>query len=146
MSLVHLRDLGFQRHQPEDREGLSRTRRPEEETLDTVVDGNKLREIILTPPFTSQFNRNLKPEYWKDMDQVLQFHQLPKDLCQWNMNHKRFELETQWADLGASCQKICLKEIEIRELMVITKGWNPTRKFRLLQVSANRIRENQANI
>ncbi|MBW0499899.1 hypothetical protein O181_039614 [Austropuccinia psidii MF-1] len=28
MSPVHLRDLGFQRHQPADREGLSRTRRP----------------------------------------------------------------------------------------------------------------------
>ncbi|MBW0501172.1 hypothetical protein O181_040887 [Austropuccinia psidii MF-1] len=28
MSSVHLRDLGFQRNQPEDREGLSRTRRP----------------------------------------------------------------------------------------------------------------------
>ncbi|MBW0469119.1 hypothetical protein O181_008834 [Austropuccinia psidii MF-1] len=28
MSPVHLRYLGFQRHQPEDREGLSRTRRP----------------------------------------------------------------------------------------------------------------------
>ncbi|MBW0479781.1 hypothetical protein O181_019496 [Austropuccinia psidii MF-1] len=29
MSPVHLRDLGFQRNQPEDREGLYRTRRPE---------------------------------------------------------------------------------------------------------------------
>ncbi|MBW0592823.1 hypothetical protein O181_132538 [Austropuccinia psidii MF-1] len=29
MSPVHLRDLSFQRNQPEDREGLSRTRRPE---------------------------------------------------------------------------------------------------------------------
>ncbi|MBW0480230.1 hypothetical protein O181_019945 [Austropuccinia psidii MF-1] len=28
--------------------------------------------------------------------------------------------------------------------MVITKGWNPTRKFRLLEVRENRIRENQA--
>ncbi|MBW0593809.1 hypothetical protein O181_133524, partial [Austropuccinia psidii MF-1] len=28
MSPVYLRDLGFQRNQPEDREGLSRTRRP----------------------------------------------------------------------------------------------------------------------
>ncbi|MBW0579921.1 hypothetical protein O181_119636 [Austropuccinia psidii MF-1] len=28
MSPLHLRDLGFQRHQPEDREALSRTRRP----------------------------------------------------------------------------------------------------------------------
>ncbi|MBW0500152.1 hypothetical protein O181_039867 [Austropuccinia psidii MF-1] len=28
MSLAHLRDLGFQRNQPEDREGFSRTRSP----------------------------------------------------------------------------------------------------------------------
>ncbi|MBW0518292.1 hypothetical protein O181_058007 [Austropuccinia psidii MF-1] len=28
MSPVHIRDLGFQRHQPEEREGFSRTRRP----------------------------------------------------------------------------------------------------------------------
>ncbi|MBW0514351.1 hypothetical protein O181_054066 [Austropuccinia psidii MF-1] len=28
MSPVHLRNLGFQRYQPEDREGWSRTRRP----------------------------------------------------------------------------------------------------------------------
>ncbi|MBW0527261.1 hypothetical protein O181_066976 [Austropuccinia psidii MF-1] len=31
MSPVHLRDLGFQRNQPEDKEDLSRTRRPERE-------------------------------------------------------------------------------------------------------------------
>ncbi|MBW0552417.1 hypothetical protein O181_092132 [Austropuccinia psidii MF-1] len=30
--------------------------------------------------------------------------------------------------------------------MIITKGWNPTRNFRLLEVRANRIRENQATI
>ncbi|MBW0561737.1 hypothetical protein O181_101452 [Austropuccinia psidii MF-1] len=30
--------------------------------------------------------------------------------------------------------------------MVITKGWNPTREFRLLDLSANRIRENKAII
>ncbi|MBW0557828.1 hypothetical protein O181_097543 [Austropuccinia psidii MF-1] len=30
--------------------------------------------------------------------------------------------------------------------MVITKGWNPTRKFRILEVRANRIRENKATI
>ncbi|MBW0591583.1 hypothetical protein O181_131298 [Austropuccinia psidii MF-1] len=33
MLSVHLRDLGFQRHQPEDKEGLSRTRRPGREHL-----------------------------------------------------------------------------------------------------------------
>ncbi|MBW0466205.1 hypothetical protein O181_005920 [Austropuccinia psidii MF-1] len=30
--------------------------------------------------------------------------------------------------------------------MIITKDWNPTRQFRLLEVRANRIRENQATI
>ncbi|MBW0460769.1 hypothetical protein O181_000484 [Austropuccinia psidii MF-1] len=33
MSSLHLRSLGFQRNQPEDREGLSRTRRPGGEHL-----------------------------------------------------------------------------------------------------------------
>ncbi|MBW0560333.1 hypothetical protein O181_100048 [Austropuccinia psidii MF-1] len=33
MSPVHLRNFGFQRNQPEDREGLSRTRRPGREHL-----------------------------------------------------------------------------------------------------------------
>ncbi|MBW0570807.1 hypothetical protein O181_110522, partial [Austropuccinia psidii MF-1] len=81
----------------------------EEDTLDTVVDGNTLREVIPTLPFTSQFNRNLNPEDWKDMDQVFQLHQLLKDLFQWGMDNKRFNLESHWAELEASCQKICLK-------------------------------------
>ncbi|MBW0516069.1 hypothetical protein O181_055784 [Austropuccinia psidii MF-1] len=62
------------------------------------------------------------------------------------MDNKRFNLASHWAQLVASCQKICLKEIDFRDLMVITKGWNPTRKFRILEVRAQRIRENQATI
>ncbi|MBW0533434.1 hypothetical protein O181_073149 [Austropuccinia psidii MF-1] len=62
------------------------------------------------------------------------------------MENKRFNLASQWVELGASCQKICLKELDSKDLMVITKGCNPTRKFRLLEVRANRIRENQATI
>ncbi|MBW0554659.1 hypothetical protein O181_094374 [Austropuccinia psidii MF-1] len=31
-------------------------------------------------------------------------------------------------ELAASCQKICLKELEFKVLMVITKGWDPTRQ------------------
>ncbi|MBW0518603.1 hypothetical protein O181_058318 [Austropuccinia psidii MF-1] len=62
------------------------------------------------------------------------------------MDNKRLNLASHWEELGESCQKICLKEIEFRDLMVITKGCNPTRQFRLLEVRANRIRENQANI
>ncbi|MBW0542573.1 hypothetical protein O181_082288, partial [Austropuccinia psidii MF-1] len=118
----------------------------EEDTLDTVVDGKKLREIIPTLPFTFQFNRNLKQEDWKDMDKVLHLHELLKDLFQWSMDNKRLNLASNWAELGASCQKICLKEIDLKDLMVITKGWDPTRKFRLLEVRENRIRENKATI
>ncbi|MBW0576507.1 hypothetical protein O181_116222, partial [Austropuccinia psidii MF-1] len=43
-----------------------------------------MKEIISTLSFTLQFNRNLKPEYWKDMDQFLQLYELLKDLFQWD--------------------------------------------------------------
>ncbi|MBW0590991.1 hypothetical protein O181_130706 [Austropuccinia psidii MF-1] len=80
------------------------------------------------------------------MDQVLQLHQLLKDLFQWSRDRKRFNLASHWAELGASCQKICLTEIDFRDLMVITKGLNPTSQFRLLEVRESRISENQATI
>ncbi|MBW0489990.1 hypothetical protein O181_029705 [Austropuccinia psidii MF-1] len=76
----------------------------EEDTFDTAVDGKTLREIIPTLPFTFQFNRNLKQEDWKDMDQALQLHQLLKDLFQWSMENKRFNLASHWAELGTSFQ------------------------------------------
>ncbi|MBW0580564.1 hypothetical protein O181_120279 [Austropuccinia psidii MF-1] len=62
------------------------------------------------------------------------------------MDNKRFNMASQWAGCGASCQKIFLKEIDFKDLMVITKGWNPTRKFRLLEARETRIRDNQATI
>ncbi|MBW0517687.1 hypothetical protein O181_057402 [Austropuccinia psidii MF-1] len=98
----------------------------EEDTLDTVVDGKKLREIAPTLPFTFQFKRNLKTDDWKDMDQVLQLHQLLKDLFQYSMYNKRFNLASHWAELGASLQKICLREIPFKYLMEIPNNWNPT--------------------
>ncbi|MBW0482567.1 hypothetical protein O181_022282 [Austropuccinia psidii MF-1] len=116
-----------------------------EDTLDTVVDDKTMREIISALPFTIQFNRNLKPEDWKDMDQILQLHRLLKDFFQWSMD-KRFNLESHWAELGESCQKTCLKEIDFKDFMIITKGWNPTRQFRFLEVRENRIRVIQATI
>ncbi|MBW0555886.1 hypothetical protein O181_095601 [Austropuccinia psidii MF-1] len=118
----------------------------EDNTLNTVVDGKTLREIIPTLPFTFQLNRNLKPEDWKDMYQVLQLHQLLKDIFQWRIDNKSFNLESHWEELGANCQKICLREISFKDLMAITKGWNPTRKFRLLEERETRIREYQATI
>ncbi|MBW0544362.1 hypothetical protein O181_084077, partial [Austropuccinia psidii MF-1] len=89
----------------------------EKDTLDTVVDGKTLREIIPTLPFTLQFNRNFKPENLKNMDQILQLHQLLTDSFQWSMDNKRFNLASDWAELGESCHKICLKEIDIKDLM-----------------------------
>ncbi|MBW0545991.1 hypothetical protein O181_085706 [Austropuccinia psidii MF-1] len=68
----------------------------EEDTLDTVVDGKTMREIISTLPFTIQFKRNLEPEDWNNMDQFLQLHQLLKDLFQWRMDNKRFNLAYHW--------------------------------------------------
>ncbi|MBW0481320.1 hypothetical protein O181_021035 [Austropuccinia psidii MF-1] len=62
------------------------------------------------------------------------------------MNNRRFSLASHWAALGESFQKICLREISFKDVMEITKGWNPTRKFRLMKESVTRIRENQANI
>ncbi|MBW0469666.1 hypothetical protein O181_009381 [Austropuccinia psidii MF-1] len=80
------------------------------------------------------------------MDQVLQLHQLRKELFQWRMENKRFNIASHWEELGASFQKICLREIPFKDPMRITKGWNLTRKFKILEGRATRIRENQANI
>ncbi|MBW0562983.1 hypothetical protein O181_102698 [Austropuccinia psidii MF-1] len=105
-----------------------------------------MREIISTLPFTLKFNGDLKPENWRDIDKALQLHQPVKDLFQWSMDNKRFNLASHWAELEASCKKICLKENNFKDLMIIRKSWNPIRKFRLLEARAQRIRENQAPI
>ncbi|MBW0470813.1 hypothetical protein O181_010528 [Austropuccinia psidii MF-1] len=118
----------------------------EKETLHTVADGKKLKEIIPTLPFTFQFNRSFKPEDWKDMIQFLQLHPLLKNIFQGRMDNKRFNLKSHWEELRESFQKICFKEISFKDLMVITKRWNPTTKFRLLEEREARIRENKATI
>ncbi|MBW0481255.1 hypothetical protein O181_020970 [Austropuccinia psidii MF-1] len=114
--------------------------------MDTIVDGKTLREILPTPPFTFQFNRDLKPEDWKNMDQVLHLHQLLKDLFKFRMDNKRFNLASHWEELREGFQKIFLKEIPFKDIMVMTKGWNPNRKLKLLEEREARIRENKATI
>ncbi|MBW0583562.1 hypothetical protein O181_123277 [Austropuccinia psidii MF-1] len=127
MSPVHLSNLEIPRNQAEDRQGLFRTRIP--------VTGH-----------LGHSGGWQDTEDWKDMDQVLQLHQLLKDLFQWSMDNKRFNLPSHWEELGAICQKIFLKEIPLKDLMVITKGWNPNRQFKLLEEREARISENQAII
>ncbi|MBW0539453.1 hypothetical protein O181_079168 [Austropuccinia psidii MF-1] len=68
--------------------------------MEGIVNGKTLRKIGPTLPFTFQFNRNLKPENWADMDQVLQHHQLLKDVFQWSMENKRFNVSSNWKKLG----------------------------------------------
>ncbi|MBW0508670.1 hypothetical protein O181_048385 [Austropuccinia psidii MF-1] len=67
------------------------------------------------------------------------------------MDNKRFNLASHWAELGASFQMICLREIPFKKPMEITKGWNPSRKrtaepdraysdsFRLTRSSLNQL-------
>ncbi|MBW0497056.1 hypothetical protein O181_036771 [Austropuccinia psidii MF-1] len=58
MSPVHLRNLGIPRNNQEYREEVfPEPEDLEEETLDTVVDGKTLREIIPTLPLTFQFKK-----------------------------------------------------------------------------------------
>ncbi|MBW0569206.1 hypothetical protein O181_108921 [Austropuccinia psidii MF-1] len=146
MSPVNLRNLGIPRNQPEDREGLSRNSRLGRGHLGNSGGWMTLREIIPTLPITFKFNTNLKQEDWKDMDQVPHLHQLLKDLFQWSLDNKRFNLASHWAEVETSFQKICLEEIDFKDLMVITKGWNPSRQLRILEERATRIREHQATI
>ncbi|MBW0581973.1 hypothetical protein O181_121688 [Austropuccinia psidii MF-1] len=80
------------------------------------------------------------------MDQVLKFHQLLKYPFQWSIDNKRFIPASHWEELGECFQKVGLKEIPFKDPMVITKGWNANRKFKLLEERAARIRENQATI
>ncbi|MBW0515204.1 hypothetical protein O181_054919 [Austropuccinia psidii MF-1] len=142
MSPVHLRDLGFQRHQPEDREGLSRARRPGRGHLGHSggwqdIEGNHTHSAIHFPIQQKPQTRGLE-RYGSSSSAPL----TPKRFI--SIEHGKQEIQPG-IPLGRT-GKICLKEIDFKDLMVITKGWNPTRKFRLLEVRVNRIRENKATI
>ncbi|MBW0470044.1 hypothetical protein O181_009759 [Austropuccinia psidii MF-1] len=65
MSPVHLRSLGFQRKQPEDREGLSRTRRPGRGQLGHSggwqdIEGNHTHSAICIPTKQEPQTRGLE--------------------------------------------------------------------------------------
>ncbi|MBW0490265.1 hypothetical protein O181_029980 [Austropuccinia psidii MF-1] len=64
------------------------------------------------------------------------------------MEHGKQEVQSSitLAELRASFQKICIKEIFFKDLMEITRGWNPTRQFRLPEERATRIMEDKATI
>ncbi|MBW0577746.1 hypothetical protein O181_117461 [Austropuccinia psidii MF-1] len=80
------------------------------------------------------------------MDQALHPHQFHKDLFQWRMDKKRFNISSHWEELGADFNNIFFKEIPIKDLMVITKVFNPNGKFKLLVEREARVGENQSII
>ncbi|MBW0543310.1 hypothetical protein O181_083025 [Austropuccinia psidii MF-1] len=146
MSPVHLRDLGFQRNQREDREGLSRKRRPGRGHLGNsggwqYTDRNPTHSAINFPIQQEPQTRGLE-RYASSSSAP----PIPQRFISMEHGKQEFQPGIPLAELGASFQKICLKEIDFKELMVITKGWNPTRQLRLLELRANRIGENQATI
>ncbi|MBW0531111.1 hypothetical protein O181_070826 [Austropuccinia psidii MF-1] len=146
MSPVYHRDLGFQRNQPEDREGLSRTRRPgrghhghsggwQNNQVDNI-------NLAIHRPFQQE-------PHSRGLERHGSSSSAPPTPQRFvSMEHGQQEAQPG-ISLGRTLrnfQKICLKKIYFKDLMVITKGWNPTRQFRLLEARATRIRENQATI
>ncbi|MBW0464164.1 hypothetical protein O181_003879 [Austropuccinia psidii MF-1] len=44
------------------------------------------------------------------------------------------------------CKKICFKEVSYKELVKITKGWNPNKQFKPLEKREAKMRKNKARI
>ncbi|MBW0585635.1 hypothetical protein O181_125350 [Austropuccinia psidii MF-1] len=91
MSPVDLRNLGFQRKQPEDGEGLSRTGSPGGGHLGHSgvwqdIEGNSTHSAIHFPIQQKSQARGLE-----EMDQVIQLGQLLKDL--FSMEHEEQEVQ-----------------------------------------------------
>ncbi|MBW0532204.1 hypothetical protein O181_071919 [Austropuccinia psidii MF-1] len=138
MSPVHLRDLGVPRSQPEEITGMFRSRRP---AFGKHGEWKETQGNHSHTPIHFQFSIHLKTEDWPDIDQVLQLHQLLKYLFQRSLENKILNLASYWVELGASCQKVCVREISFKELMEITKDWNPSKELKLLEERAAKIRE-----
>ncbi|MBW0476767.1 hypothetical protein O181_016482 [Austropuccinia psidii MF-1] len=146
MSPVYLRSLGIPRNQPEDREGLFITRRPgrghlghSSECQDT--EGNHINSAINSQIKQNPQTRGLE-EYGSSSSAP------PAPQRSFPIEHGQQEVQPK-ITLGRTwrkLQKICLKEISLKELIITVKGWNPTRKFRLLEERETRIRENKATI
>ncbi|MBW0467414.1 hypothetical protein O181_007129 [Austropuccinia psidii MF-1] len=62
------------------------------------------------------------------------------------MDNKKFNLASHWEELGGILQNICLKKISFKDFITITKGWNPNRKFKLLEQRETRIKKNESTI
>ncbi|MBW0505959.1 hypothetical protein O181_045674 [Austropuccinia psidii MF-1] len=137
MSPVYLRDLGLQRHYPEDREGLSRTRRPGKGHLGHSggwqdIEGNHTHSAIHILIQYKPQTRGL--EGYGSSSPAPPTPQRPFSMEHGNQEGKPgFPLGRTWSKFP---EDLSQREIDFRDLMVITKGWNLTRKLRLLELSS----------
>ncbi|MBW0462192.1 hypothetical protein O181_001907 [Austropuccinia psidii MF-1] len=110
---VHCRDLAIPRNRLEERTVLFRSRRSgfckhgKWQDTEGSHDHNPINLSIKKSPQT----------IGTDMNQVLQLHQLLKDLFQWSMEQQRFNLDSHWEKLGASCKKIRLREMYFKKII-----------------------------
>ncbi|MBW0543331.1 hypothetical protein O181_083046, partial [Austropuccinia psidii MF-1] len=146
MSPIYLRDLGFQRNQPEDREGLSRTRRPGRAHLgesgawpNNEVDN--INPAIHTPIQQEPQARGLE-RYGSSSSAP------PTPQIFVSMEHGKQEVKPG-ISLGRTWSKFpeyLSQRDRLQRPYGNPKGWNPTSQFRLLEARAQRIKENQATI
>ncbi|MBW0525929.1 hypothetical protein O181_065644 [Austropuccinia psidii MF-1] len=109
MSHVHLKNHTIPWNQPEDREGLFRTRRPGRGHLGHSggwqdTEGNNTPYSIHIPNQQKPQKRGL--EGYVSSSSA---HQLLKDLFQRIIDIKRFNLASHWEELGACFQKVLIK-------------------------------------
>ncbi|MBW0501311.1 hypothetical protein O181_041026 [Austropuccinia psidii MF-1] len=140
MSPVHLRSLAFQRNQPEDRKGLSRARRHGGGHVGHSGGWQDIEGYHTHPDIQKLIQQKPQTRGLEGYGSSSSAPPIPQSPFQWSMDNNRFNVASHWEELGASCKKICLKEIDFKDLMVITKGRNPTRQFRFLEVRENRMK------
>ncbi|MBW0512166.1 hypothetical protein O181_051881 [Austropuccinia psidii MF-1] len=146
MSPVHLRNLGIPRNQAEDREGLSRTKRPGRGYLGhsggwQTIERNQTHSAIHFPIQQKPQTRGL--EGYGSSSSAPQTTQisLPIEHGQQEVQHS-IPLGRTWSKFSDNMSQ----RDTLQRPYGITKGWNPNRKFRLLEERESRIRENQATI
>ncbi|MBW0577521.1 hypothetical protein O181_117236 [Austropuccinia psidii MF-1] len=95
-------------------------------------------EILSDIPFHLTLNRDIPPEYWTELEEVLQIHTLIK-----KMEKKRIKLAMQVAEFGTKNQKILFRDMTWVESMQRMNVSNPKRWHKFLEERASIIKDNQ---
>ncbi|MBW0534992.1 hypothetical protein O181_074707 [Austropuccinia psidii MF-1] len=146
MSPVHLRNLGVPRSQPEDREGLSRTRRPERGNLGHSggwqdMEGNYTHSAI---HFTIQQEHQTMG--LKGYGSGSSAPPTPQRTFSIENGQQEVQLRIPLGRTWSKFPEDMYQRDRLQRIYGKNKVWNPTRKFRLLEEMATRIRDNQATI